>query len=79
MQETIMQQGVSLMMFGMGTVFVFLTLLVFITGLMSSVMTRFFPDEVKPVLPSGNSAGNAVDGRTLAIIKAALAQHRKKP
>lgn len=79
MQETIMQQGVDLMLFGMGTVFVFLTVLVIATTIMSSVVQRFFP-EPEPVLPAPKPAAptGVTDPKLLAIIKAAIEQHRKK-
>lgn len=40
--------GFSLMVLGMGTVFVFLTLLVISTSLMSSIVGRFFPEKSAP-------------------------------
>ena len=76
MQETIMQQGVDLMLFGMGTVFVFLTVLVIATTIMSSLVQRFFPE---PAVPDAGPAPTGVtDPKLLAIIKAAIEQHRKK-
>jgi len=77
MQQEIIQQGADLMLYGMGTVFTFLTLLVIITGIMSSLVTRFFPEAEKPVAPVSVPAGQ-VDARTLAVIKAAIEQHRKR-
>ncbi len=79
MQETIMQQGIDLMLFGMGTVFVFLTVLVIATTIMSSVVQRYFP-EPEPVLPSSKTTASTGvnDPKLLAIIKAAIEQHRKK-
>ena len=35
------EQGLELVLFGMGTVFVFLTMLVFVTGLMSTLVLKF--------------------------------------
>ncbi|MBB3168586.1 OadG family protein [Simiduia aestuariiviva] len=77
MQQEIVQQGIDLMVFGMGTVVVFLTTLVIVTVAMSGVMSRFFPESEKPLTPSTPS-GSAVDARTLAVIKAAIAKHRKR-
>ena len=75
---TLLSQGVSLLTYGMGTVFVFLTLLVIATTLMSKVLTRFLPEpEPVAVMPTAPAkASGAVDARTLAVIKAAIAQHR---
>ena len=82
MQETIMQQGADLMLNGMGTVFVFLTVLVIATTIMSSLITRYLPEpepivtrqpKAKPV-----TAASVSDPRLLAVIKAAVDQHRDK-
>ena len=37
------EQGLELVLFGMGTVFVFLTMLVFVTGLMSTCLLYTSP------------------------------------
>lgn len=81
MQPSIMEQGFDLMLFGMGTVFVFLTLLVFATRSMSWVVNRFFPEN-EPVIPveptpvAVNAA--AVDPKVLAVIQEAIHQHRAR-
>lgn len=81
MQETLVQQGLDITMFGMGIVFTFLLVLVICTTIMSRVITRFFP-EAEPVIASGSSgaasAGPANDERLRKIIKAAIEQHRNK-
>lgn len=77
MQQDIVQQGVDLMVFGMGTVIVFLSTLVCVTVVMSRFMTRYFPEQEK-VMPPPAAAPAAVDARTLAVIEAAIAQHRKR-
>lgn len=84
-----MQQGIDLMVFGMGTVFVFLTLLVIATAFMSAMVNRYLPaPEPLParqpqkqkvsadLFPSERPT--AVDSKTLAVIKAAIEQHRSK-
>ena len=48
----LMAAGVELMFIGMGTVFFFLTLLVFATGLMSRIVVRIAP-VASPVVSSG--------------------------
>lgn len=45
MQGDIIALGVELMLHGMGTVVVFLALLVLVTTLMSSFITRHLPEE----------------------------------
>ncbi|HCS26941.1 MAG TPA: oxaloacetate decarboxylase gamma chain, partial [Spongiibacteraceae bacterium] len=41
MSATLLEQGLELMYFGMGTVIVFLSLLVVVTSMMSSLARRF--------------------------------------
>ena len=76
MQQTLMQQGVDLLIYGMGTVFVFLTVLVFITMLMSAVVRRFFPDTEDANVVCGSAPAAQVSPRIMAAIKAAIKQHR---
>ena len=61
-------EGLELMLAGMGTVFVFLTVLVAATSLMSHMVQRLHP-------PGHDSA----DPEEVAAISAALAQHRRAP
>ncbi|WP_188150663.1 OadG family protein [Teredinibacter waterburyi] len=80
MQTHLWNEGFDLLLYGMGTVFVFLTLLVLATTLMSKIVTRFFP-EAPIVLPEPavmNAHAESVDSRTLAIIKSAIQVHRAK-
>jgi oxaloacetate decarboxylase gamma subunit len=42
MEPTLLDQGVELMLYGMGTVFVFLAILVVATISMSALVQRFF-------------------------------------
>lgn len=81
MQNELISQGVSLMLLGMGVVFVFLTLLVFATSTMSRIVEKYFP-EPHSITPASSSPipseGAQVDPRILAAIKAAIAEHRSK-
>lgn len=73
--ESLVSQGLDLAIFGMGTVFVFLTLLTLATHGMSLLVQKYdsqqtaFVPEVKP---------QQVNRQLLAVITAAIAQHRKK-
>lgn len=80
MQDNLLQQGIDLMVYGMGTVIVFLTILVILTGIMSRLVQRYFPDPVvvepkKSRAPA--AAGAAVEPHIQRVIEEAIRQHRK--
>lgn len=83
MEQTLLQQGLQLMLFGMGTVFIFLVVLIACTTLMSRAVLRFAPADFPPVVTSnataqGGSAQKADRTRLIAAITAALHQHRAR-
>ncbi len=82
MNGTLLQQGFDLMLFGMGTVFVFLTLLVCSVVIMSAVVTRFFAELEVPqkglAMTNSKESPVAVDSVKLRVIQDAIHQHRKK-
>ncbi len=79
MSASIVEQGVELMLFGMGTVIVFLGLLVLATTLMSRVLTRYFPEpEPAPAPVRVAPAPAAADSELVAVISAAIQQHRNR-
>ena len=73
--ENILNQGLELAVFGMVTVFSFLTLLILATRVLSSFVRRFHVGEqgiqVSPSGPVGESV-------LVAIVSAAVRQHVKK-
>ena len=70
MNGELLQQGLELMLAGMGTVFVFLTLLVFATTGMSALVRRFEPAPVEE--PDGPTE------EEVTAITSAIALHRSK-
>jgi oxaloacetate decarboxylase gamma subunit len=78
MEESLINQGLELMLFGMGTVIVFLTLLVYATTAMSLLVQKFFPAEQERAPALVSSSTPAVDATTLAVIAAAIHQHRSR-
>lgn len=78
MNDELMAQGVELMLYGMGTVVVFLALLVLVTTFMSRLVNRYFPEPETaiPATTARPSPAGAVDGRIIAVITAAIQQHR---
>lgn len=72
-------EGVELMLLGMGSVFAFLIILVFVTGIMSRLIDRFFPEAAPVAKPVRRApAAAAVDSELLAVIGAAVKQHRSR-
>lgn len=79
-QQELLQQGLDLTLYGMGTVFVFLTLLVVCTMVMSAIVDRLFQEPqldfvATPARPAGQSG---VSPEVLAAIQAAIHEHRAK-
>jgi oxaloacetate decarboxylase gamma subunit len=67
MPDTLIDQGLTLMLVGMGTVFVFLTILVMGMSLMAAIVARYVPVKDEGVTPE-----------EVAAITAAIALHRTK-
>lgn len=67
MEESLLELGTMLMIAGMGTVFVFLTVLVGAMSLMSTAVRRFQPTETD----------DEVAYEEVAAIAAAIRRHRK--
>ena len=72
------------MLYGMGTVFVFLTILVFATGLMSKLVNKFAPEQ-EAQTNNTPTPSNAITGsvqtpspQVLDAIKQAIASHRQR-
>lgn len=79
MIDGILGEGLDLMLYGMGTVIVFLTLMIFATELLGWVVRRF--PEAEPPKPTSSALVRRVttiDGRHHKAIEEALKQHLKK-
>ena len=83
MQDTLIDQGLNLMLFGMGTVFVFLTILVFATTLMSTLVNRFAPvakvgQAPTQTPPTATATTPTVSPNIVSAIEKAVAAHRQR-
>lgn len=81
METSLIDQGVSLMLYGMGTVFVFLTILVFATNLMSKVVNHLTPEQTKSDSPPELAMPVATPqsmpkANVITAIEKAIAEHR---
>ncbi len=78
MQPDLLDQGLELMYFGMGTVFVFLACLVVATSIMSALVQRYAPEPTLPVKPAPAAPGTADDKQRIAAIIAAIHKYRSR-
>lgn len=70
-----LSSGLNLMLLGMGTVFLFLTLLVIATMTMSALVKKY---QLPPEGADTTGAGPEQDPVLLAVISAAVHAHRSK-
>ena len=76
---SLMEQGIQMMAFGMGTVFVFLTLLIFATKTMSHLVLRYFPEKQSEApISQAKAEGENHSPALIAAITAAVHAHRSK-
>ena len=71
--------GLELMLVGIGTVFVFLALLVFMVKLMSAMVSRFVTiEDPDSALVSQHNGATTIPAAYVAAITAAIDQHRNR-
>ena len=68
--------GLELVLLGMGTVFAFLTLLVFVTSLMSRLIIRFSSAEILNPVPLSATGQPGPSPAILAAVAAAVRRYR---
>jgi oxaloacetate decarboxylase gamma subunit len=79
--DNLVSEGLTLMVYGMGFVFLFLTLLVFVTGFMSKIVMKYAPaPQPKPAKSKPANSGAAVQtgnqDELVAVITAAVHKYR---
>ncbi len=79
MQGDILNESIQLLIYGMGTVFIFLFILILATTAMSRLITRYAP-EIAPVAPAKRQAGavQKVDPDVLQAIGQAVQAYRRE-
>lgn len=73
----LLSEATILMVLGMGTVFVFLTALVFVTATMSALVMQYTPVQPAGELPAGVPSPSE-EQTFLAVISAAIHAHRTR-
>ena len=76
MDTNLVVEGFKFMGLGMGAVFLFLGILIFLMGVMSKIVHRFFP-EVQPSASSSASNAQNNQKKVVAAITAAIKFHRE--
>ena len=73
--DPMVMEGVQLMLVGMGTVFVFLTLLVFAVRVMSAMILKYAP-QTQAQIDTSKVLSTAVPAAHVAAVAAAIKKHR---
>ena len=75
MDNNLLGDSITLTIFGMGFVFLFLALMVVVTNLMSLIVDKIQPINVPPL---NSDPSNEIDDKTRAIIEAAIKMHTQR-
>ncbi len=73
-------ESLKFMVLGMGTVFLFLVTLIYCMNIMSSILSKYFPEARPDVNAKLNSAASSTqkdDKKIVAAITAAIKYHRE--
>ena len=77
MEVDLVIEGLKFMVLGMGTVFVFLTIMIIVINIQAKIVDKFFPDvpvEAEPITMTATSKKNKI----AAIMGAILFQNQTK-
>jgi len=75
MEANLIMEGMKFMILGMGTVFVFLIVMIACMNMMSTIINRYFPE---PQVPADVPAQGSQDKKKIvAAITAAIKYHRE--
>ena len=77
MDNNLLSDAITLTMFGLGFVFVFLALMVIVTNLMSKVVTKIQP-AINVASSMNTDSSIEIDEKTRAIIEAAIKMHTQR-
>ena len=76
MDNNLLSDSITLTIFGMGFVFLFLALMVAVTNMMSLIVYKIQPTVNVP--PLNSDPLNEIDDKTRAIIEAAIKMHTQR-
>ena len=79
-EVNLIAESVKFMFLGMGVVFAFLTIMIFVLKAQGAILTKFFPQEEKKVnvIPQSNSINTTTntEAAKIAAIVAAVQHHK---
>ncbi len=82
--QPLIVESVQLLLLGMGTVFIILTMLIFLISFSSKLLARYDDEPphvsapVKAQAPANNQAAAADEGQLVAVISSAISAYKKK-
>ena len=77
MDTNLVLEGFKFMLLGMGTVFVFLIIMIVMMNVMSTLIHKFFPEPIPSVPGEETKSNNKNDKKIIAAISAAISHHRQ--
>ena len=80
METNLIMEGFKFMALGMGTVFAFLTILIFVMNIMSKIIHDYFPEpqiDINAEINASMEAKQQDNKKVIAAITAAIAHHRQ--
>jgi len=77
METNLVMEGVKFMFLGMGTVFIFLIVLILFMNLMSYIVYKFFPEPQPSLETEQTGVKQDNNKQVVAAITAAIKHHRK--
>ena len=77
METNLVIEGFKFMGLGMGTVFLFLIVMIFSMNIMSIIVHRFFPEPEANAAPTSSAAPQQDKKNVIAAITAAIKHHRE--
>ena len=76
MEINLIAESVKFMFLGMGVVFAFLTIMIFVLKAQGAILTKYFPAENKVVNVTPKSTNERTDNAKMAAIIAAVQHHK---
>jgi oxaloacetate decarboxylase (Na+ extruding) subunit gamma len=76
MEINLIAESIKFMFLGMGVVFAFLTIMIFVLKAQGAILTKYFPAENKVVSETPKSTNDRIDNAKIAAVIAAVQHHK---